>query len=271
MQRMMNLDRRWIFLAIGLAVLVPFLFHWVLPTGEISQRVKDVYKYIDDAKPGDVIILAYDYGPASMPELQPMAVALTRHALKKNLRVLAMTLNTQGTLLADDVFTKVGKEFPEKKDGVDYANLGFKVGGYLVVLGMGDSIGKQFVKDARGRLTRTLPVMKGVSDYKSVRLVVDLASSSTATTWILYAHGQYKAQIAAGVTAVMAADFYPYLQTGQLVGLLNGLRGAADYELLINHKDMGVLGMTSQSIAHLAIILFVILGNIGYFAARRKR
>ena len=30
-----------------------------------------------------------------------------------------------------------------------------------------------------------------------------------------------------GITAVMAPDFYPYLQAGQIVGMLNGLKGGA--------------------------------------------
>jgi len=40
--------------------------------------------------------------------------------------------------------------------------------------------------------------------------------------------------VAVGVTAVMAADLYPYLQSGQLVGMLAGLKGAAEYEKLVD-------------------------------------
>jgi hypothetical protein len=40
--------------------------------------------------------------------------------------------------------------------------------------------------------------------------------------------------VAVGVTAVMAADMYPYLQSGQLIGMLSGLKGAAEYEKLVD-------------------------------------
>jgi hypothetical protein len=270
MQRLVALDRRWIFLVIGLAVAAPFLFHWTLPVGMINDRTKNVYNHVEAAKPGDAILICFSYGPAAMPELHPMALAVLRHALKKNLRVVAMSMTVQGSLMADDALEKVAKDFPNKKDGTDFVNLGFKPGGYLVVLGMGDNIPKTYPADSKKRPLGTLPVMRGLTGLKDLRMVLDLASSRTPDTWILFGHERFKADLALGVTAVMATDYYPYLSTKQILGLLNGLRGAADYEALIGRQDNGFLGMTSQSVAHLLIILFVVLGNIGYFATRKR-
>ena len=69
----------------------------------------------------------------------------------------------------------------------------------------------------------------------------------------------------------MAPDLYPFLGSGQLVGLLGGLAGAADYEVLIDHRDEANKSMSPQSVTHLIIVAFVIFGNIAYFAARRGR
>jgi len=63
---------------------------------------------------------------------------------------------------------------------------------------------------------------------------------------------------------------YPYLQAGQIEGIIGGLKGAAEYEKLVEHPGGGIVGMTAQSVGHIAIIIFIILGNIGYFAIRRK-
>ena len=109
---------------------------------------------------------------------------------------------------------------------------------------------------------------------------------------------KFGANVAAGITAVMAADNYPYLQSGQLIGMLSGLKGAAEYEKLVdvfakNNKpfskeiikntwvditDKSIpyqfkkarIGMNAQSVAHIMIIVFIILGNIGYFVNRKK-
>lgn len=267
---MAEIDRRWIFLAMGLAVVIPFVLNWRLPSGSPNPRTQATFEMVEKAKPGDVLVIAFDYGPSVMPELHPMALALTRHGLGNDLRVVAMTMGVQGSLMADDILAQVAEEMPEKQDGVDYVNLGYKPGGEIVVLGMGDDITNIYPKDSQGRRSSDLKVLEGVRNFDDIYLVVDLASSSTPDTWIMYAHERFGQELAAGVTAVMATDYYPYLDTGQLVGMLNGLKGAAEYEQLIGHADAAVLGMTAQSVAQLAMILFVIVGNIGYFATRRR-
>ncbi len=82
--------------------------------------------------------------------------------------------------------------------------------------------------------------------------------------------------IGIGVTAVSAADVYPYVETGQVIGLLAGMKGAAEYEILVQSngysekKRTAVQGMDAQSLGHLFIMIFIIIGNVGYFFSRRR-
>jgi hypothetical protein len=268
--KLLKIDRRWIFLCIGLSVLIPFLTGLKLLRGTPTPATVDVYKFIEKLPPRSVVMISYDYGPAGMPEMHPMAKAITRQAFKRNLRVVAVTIHPQGPLMADDVFSKVAPEF-NARYGVDYVNLGYKPGGSAVIMGMGSMIHSVYPQDLRGTPLSALPVMKGIRNFDQVAILVDLATGNAPGAWIAFAHQRFYVKMAIGITAVMATDFYPYYQTGQLVGILNGMRGAADYETLIGHDDTGTLGMSSQSVAHLVIILFVLLGNIGYFASRRRR
>jgi hypothetical protein len=50
-----------------------------------------------------------------------------------------------------------------------------------------------------------------------------------------------------------------------------GLRGAAEYEQLINREGGGERAMLAQTTAHLYVIALVLLGNVIYFRSRRKR
>lgn len=268
--KLLRIDRRWVFLFIGLSVLIPFLTGLKLLQGTPTPATADVYDFIEKLPPRSVVMISYDYGPAGMPEMHPMAKAITRHALRRNLRVVAVTIHPQGPLMADDVFSTVAPEL-NARYGVDYVNLGYKPGGSAVIMGMGSMIRSVFPQDMRGTPLTALPVMQGIRNFDEVAILVDLATGNAPGAWIAFAHQRYRVKVAVGLTAVMATDFYPYYQTGQLVGILNGMRGAADYEALIGHEDTGTLGMSSQSVAHLVIILFVVLGNIGYFASRRRR
>jgi hypothetical protein len=268
--RLLHIDRRWIFLCIALAVVIPFLTGLKLLQGTPTPATVDVYDHIEKLPAGTPLMMIFDYGPAGMPEMHPMAMAILRQAFRRKLRVVALTIHPQGPPMAEKAFAKVTPEF-DVRYGRDYVNLGYKPGGSAVVMGLGAGIASVYPTDTRGTPLAALPVMRGLRDYGDIGLALDFATGSTPGTWIAFAHQRFKLPLALGITAVMATDFYPYYQTKQVVGIINGLRGASEYEHLVQHPDVGTLGMSSQSVAHVVIILFVIMGNIGYFAGRRRR
>jgi len=49
------------------------------------------------------------------------------------------------------------------------------------------------------------------------------------------------------------------------------MRGAAEYEVLIDTPDQGSRGMDSQSVIHLIIIILIAVGNAAYFISRRGK
>ena len=98
-----------------------------------------------------------------------------------------------------------------------------------------------------------------ISEHKNI--VVNVDTFVRETDWL---PGMTEAQ-AGRMTAVMASDAYPFLQSGQLSGLIGGLKGAAEYEQLINHRDRAFIGMDAQSITHILIVIFIIFGNISFF------
>jgi hypothetical protein len=125
-ERMLKIDRRIIFVVIGLCTLLPLLYPVGLPI-KISQEVRGVYDHIESLPERSVFLLSLDFDPASKPELYPQAVAILRHAFKKNLRVVAMTLWVSGTGMADELLTRVANE-SGKQRGSDYIFLGWSPG-----------------------------------------------------------------------------------------------------------------------------------------------
>jgi tetrahydromethanopterin S-methyltransferase subunit D len=83
-------------------------------------------------------------------------------------------------------------------------------------------------------------------------------------------NAQYRIKVGSGVTAVMAPKVFAYLNSGQMTGMLGGMKGAADYERLVKKPGTASKGMAAQSLVHLFIILSVIVGNIIYFMEKKK-
>jgi hypothetical protein len=269
-ENMLKIDRRIIFLMIGLCTLLPLLYPVGLPI-KISSEVRGVYDHIESLPEQSVFLLSIDFDPASKPELYPQAIALLRHAFRKHLRVVTMTLWVSGTGMADQLVTQVAKEMG-KEYGTDYAFLGWSPGGQAVIINMGQDLYSAFPSDYSGKSTKGLPVLDGVRNLKDVGYMVSLGAGRPGVEeWYVFGKDKYKFELGGGCTGVMAPGLYPLLRSGQINGLIGGLRGAAEYEILIGQKGKAVAGMDAQSATHLAIIALVIMCNLFYFSLRQQR
>jgi hypothetical protein len=268
-ERMLKIDRRIIFLVIGLCTLLPLLYPVGLPI-KISPEVRGVYDYIENLPERSVFLLSLDFDPASKPELHPQAVAILRHAFRKNLRVVAMTLWVSGTGMADQLVTQVAME-AGKERGKDYVFLGWSPGGTAVIINMGQDLYTAFPSDYAGQPTKGQPVLDGVKSLKDVTYAVSLGAGNPGVeAWYVFGKDKYKFELGGGCTGVIAPGLYPLLRSGQINGLIGGLRGAAEYESLVGQKGRAVAGMDAQSATHLAIIVLVMICNLFYFSLRRK-
>lgn len=268
-QKLLNLDRRWIYIAIGLAVFLPMLLAVDLPV-TVTSEVQSVYDKIESLPEGTVIMVPMEYSPDTMAELQPMSKAVLRHCFSRGLKILSTALQIHGVLLIEQDLRTVAKEYG-KVYGEDYVFLGYKPNPDMIILNMGENFRIPFPKDYYNIDLNDLPMMKGVSNYSNVACIVNINATSGVDSWINYANGRYGAELALGVTAVIATDYYAFLQSGQIFGLMGGLKGAAEYEKLNGQKGIATRGMTSVSVAHVVIILFIIIGNIAFFATGRGK
>ncbi|MFN4183045.1 MAG: hypothetical protein ACK4G3_07590, partial [bacterium] len=161
---------------------------------------------------------------------------------------------------------KYGKQY-----GVDYATLGYMPGISAVIVGIGDDIRKTFPADADKKPTENLPILVENKNYEKIALVTALAAGATPDFWITFANSRYGETVLIGVTGVMGANYYPFVGTGQIKGILGGLRGAAEYEYLLGLPGFASRLMLSQSFVHLYIIILILLGNAIFLINRFRR
>jgi len=268
--KLQSIDRRYLFLLVGLAAFLPLIFRLGLPLG-VTPSSESLYQAVDSLKAGSVVMLTFDYYPSTLPETEPMSYAALRHLFKKNIKVITVTTIPLGALsVMEEVVNNVAREY-HKEYGVDYVNLGYKYGYVAVMLGMGRRIADIFPRDNYGTRLEDLPLMQKVKNYDNIDFIFIVSDNATVDYWASLVNAQFGTPMGAGVTAVMAPKSYSYLQTGQLVGLLGGMKGAAEYEKLSGNPGRASRGMDPQSIIHLLIVAFVLLGNIGYFLSRGQK
>ncbi len=268
-QRLGELDRRIIYAIIGLAVIIPLVLKITMPI-RVSETVRNAYESIERLPAGSIVMISIDYDASSEPELQPMLIAVLRHCFKKDLKVILLGHWALGLPLGEIALNRVSAEY-NKKYGEDYINLGYRPGYSALMVGIGREIRDFFSADYRNVPIDSFPFMRNVHNYNQIAMLVGLEAGATGDAWVQFAGARFGQKMFLGATGVTAPDLYPYLQAGQITGLIAGLQGAAEYETLINEKGTGTLGMPTQSVVHGLIILFILLGNISYFVLRKKK
>ena len=259
----------------------------ILPLGlpvTTTHPTRMAFEFVENLKPGDVVWLSFDYGPTSAPENDPMAEGFMRHCFSRNIKVVVSALYGLGGLgLANSSIARLKAEFPEKEYGVDYVNLGYKDGSEAVMRRLGDNIAGAFPRDVRGTPISRFPIFDGVRSIRQVKVVFTAATGPIGEYWVTLMNAQSGTPVIAGPTAVNAPKFYAFLNSRQLAGMLGGMKGAAEYEQLLSkrypklerfYKSTRSLtatrAMDVQTSTHAVIVLFIVMGNIGYFAQRRR-
>lgn len=282
-ERLLRIDRRIIYAILLLVVTLPLVFPSVLKVTPMNP-VEKLFEAVDSTPDDMAVIIDCSYAPQIKAEVEPMAIALLRHAFKTRKKVLVLSLYVEMIGLATRALNQVVEEFNSTARtssdsiiyGRDYVFLGWQPPPIVPMLGMGESISAIYVVDYYGNQTDTLAMMKGIRNYNNISILVALSGSSIPISWVAYAQNRYGLRVGVGCTAVSGADFYPYYQTGQFTGLMVGMKGAAEYEELVerNHavegRRIASEAMLSLTYAHLVIIFFIIAGNIGYFISRRR-
>ncbi len=265
-----SIDRRWIFLIIAAVVIVPLIFPVGLPIRP-TDTTKNVYDSIEKLPAGSKVLLSVEYSPSTRPENHPMTISILRHLFKNNHKVFITCLWPDGQFMAQDAINQVAKQEFNKTYGVDYVFLGFRPGNEAVVKGIVSNLRKLYTVDVYQKKIDEIPLMNGINNFKDFDFLFSSSAGFPGTIeWVQYASDPTGIPMASGVTSIQVNEVMPYVQAGQMVGVLAGMPGAAEYEALIDQKGSATSGMDAQSVAHLVIVLFIILGNLSFFIERNR-
>ena len=276
-----SLDRRIIFLIVGLSVLIPLLKpEWIDLPIRPTPESQIVFDEINKLNAGDKMLLSFEYSPSTKPEIHPMAIAILKHLYAKNIQVYGFALWPDGNFMSTEAFSEVSDDY-DKKYGVDYVNLGYKPGGEAVIKGIASDIRTLYTVDLQGTSINDIPMMKDVVNIEDFDFVFSLSAGFPGSKeWVQYACDPKNIPLSTGCTSIQVTDIMPYVENDQIRGILAGMPGAAEYESLVEAElqKMGIAGkpgeasgmMAAQSIAHVVIVLFIIFGNISYFITRKK-
>ncbi len=267
LERLQNIDRRVIYTVLLIVLLGPMIKPIGIPL-TINKTTYQMYNLIESLNPqSDIVMLAMDYSVAGAADVHPQAVAVAKHLANRGIKMVMVAFVPDGPMLAERVLNILGDRVTY---GEDIVNLGYLSGGESAVKKFIDEPATTFPRDHRGNAISSLPIMSNIKTIHDFSLIVDFQTGSPGYQDFLRQLPAGGPLYAAGIVTVSVPNVMPYLDSGQFAALLPGLRGGAEYEVLIGEPGEGAARMDAQSLGHMVIVTFIIVGNVAYFFSKRQ-
>ena len=268
--RMNQIDRRVIYLVLAIVLMIPMFRPVGFPIYEDPLAV-EFYETISSMPAGSTILYSADFDADGLAELRPMLEVMIDLSLQKGHRIVLMTLWAAGNNLLIDWTNKVFLE-REAVYGEDYINLGYipSYAGFLEASRTNFHAACNGGVDNERQLLSGFPIMADIrvaSDFDAV--VCFSIGDPGYTHWVQFWSATGEVQtILAGVVSVNYPGALNAYNAGNLRAVVAGINGAATLEKCHGTRGRAYGASDAQSFGHLAIIAFLILGNIGYFGAK---
>ncbi len=291
-QRLLRwLGQRWPMLAMAALMVALVVGNLPIPamTVPISSRTMQAVEVIEQsAGAGDAVVLvAYDWDVQRAAEMQPLALAVTSHLVKREARIIAVSTLAQGGQLAQDVLAAalatptVLKPNQQYDYGEHYVNLGLRTGGesalrMLVARPLYETFPRDFL---HGRPSANYKLLQQAGTLDRVALLVVIAGEEDrAIAWLEQVRSRYPdLPCLLVVPAELVPLVEPYVQARSIApdGVLEGFPAAAEYEAWLRINEGIALNTdfplaqrrTLLTAAEIALVALVVLGNLAQAAA----
>jgi hypothetical protein len=271
-EKIQALDRRWIYLVFIIAVLFPLFKPLGLPQS-IGEDVQNFYDKFSAIPAGSVVWLSGDYSAGASAECDPQFEVIIKHCFAKNLKVIVYSMWDQGALLVKKIAERVANQMG-KLHGTDWVYLGWRPGNQVTIRLAGEDLWTAMLNvDGYDEPLSDHPMMANIRRLWSpdIYAVVCFSSGSPGDgDYMQYITDLCDTLLFTGQVAVQAPSRVPLIRSGQMQGLVPGMGGAAQYEVLAGFPGKAAGLMDAQSLAHVVVIAFVILGNIALLASGKR-
>ena len=292
-QRAQLVDRRVVYVALALALAVPFLVEYTLPiypdtyTRMFFNTIEQIAN--DPVEREKVVLVLSQWGPGSDGENGPQLQVLFRHLLRQRLKFILLSTadDPVGLALAELRLQwamedeqrraqRLGEPVPEWVYGTDYMNFGFQPSPIFEPLARPvvletralfreDYVYKKPLTDENFPLLRSF---HGVADI-ALFMIVSHTDEAKAVCGIVQRQVP-DLKVAEATMGIVANDLYPYVKSGQLSGLLNSARAATEYLYLLDPADTTTSpNDNSMSLGKMFLLVMVLLGNVALLITRR--
>ena len=266
---LMNLPTWLYFSLIILAMAYITLYPLGFPI-PLTDQTRACYAAVDALQPGDIMLVDMGYGSGTIAFHQPGLVVVFRHAIEKGVKLVMVSTSVESPMLLTRVVDKVNPVAKGYVYGVDWVHLGYVAGGEPAYSTILSDITNVFTEDYAGTPIGDLPIMAELTaptNEKIDLVYIQTAGGDVIEGWIRQSAVRYDHNLITQVNEMMVPTVLPYYPIN-CDGVMNGGIGAAEYEAISGYPGEAIKLSDMMTMGGLVVLVFLILGNIGYFMTK---
>ena len=271
--KLLDMDPRIIYALMFIALAFPILFPVMLPM-DIQDYSQVAFDFADGIPEGSIVIVEGGLGAATYPQGGPGLVAQIVHMLSKGVKMVFFSLGTEQNVWTMTAIETALEKLPagvSAENGVDWVHLGYIPGQESGVAAMTNDIRSVLNVDYFGTPLDSIPLMNGVNDATAFAAVLWWGGSEGSIPWgVRQFVTPFNIPMTGMCTTNEVPNYTPYINAGQLQGLIGGVRGSAEYEYLIEIPGPALGQAMATNFGGLLWAVLVVLGNILYFVKRTQ-
>ncbi len=218
-----------------------------------------------NTSPTAPILLAVDFEPALAGEIRTAAAPVMQDLLSNNIPLVILSTNPTGAVLAEDLLAEMDGYNPDA-----VMNIGYLPGGSSALAALASQPRLAAPTDHEGGFAWDRPFLQNVtklSDFSAVLLLTDNTENSRVfVEQVATALGETPLLVIASNQA--APMIQPYIQSGQVTGMLAGLPGFAAYQQLSGGASLRSGYWNAYQAGLMLIVVMILLSSL-FFIGRQ--
>jgi hypothetical protein len=268
-----RLPRLVIAVLLLVAILYPLIAQrWFFPVPNLySLEMLNLRDAVNALPAGQPVLVVVDYEPALSGEMEAASAAVMDNLMAASARLTLVSTSPTGPAMAEKLLSRV-RDHPASyhlpySSPSHLVNLGYVAGGPAGIANFALAP-RQAVPGLLpdGSSAWELPALLGVrsiDDFSKILILTD--NIETGRTWIEQLRPGLDADSLLFVTSAQAAPaLRPYVDAGQVTGMVSGLAGGAAYEQITQHPGPATSLWGAFQASMLATIILILVGGLGF-------
>ncbi len=262
----------WIFVLLELMVALPIFLLFGQPVGRVQlwPGVTVAHAMIENLPPDAPVLILWAYDPAAADEMDLLALPLVAQLFDRQSQPIVVSLLPNGLATARRLFARASDDRLEdpllqtQADHARYIEGGFLPGGAAALPLLGQNLRVSLLESTTGA---SLALTNALAQRPALAVIV-AAQAEDVQQWLELVQPLNQIPVVAFTSASADVPLRPYLDSGQLRGLVSGFDGAYAYQQLLTHplprteETVYRLQLVFQNWGHLAFLLLIVLGNL---------